>query len=328
MTETAAAPRHDAARGITFILIGMLCISVNDMLIKWLSTNYPLHQMVFARSVIGLAVSFTILHFEGGLAALRTGRPGLHLLRGLLVVGANMAFFTALAVMPLASATALFFVAPLFITALSVPFLGERVGPRRWLAVIVGFLGVVVMLRPGFSAEAGGPGLWVMALPVLAAFGYACMQILTRRLGVSMPASAMAIWLQGSFLVVSLGFLAVAGDGRLAEGQTDESLRFLLRAWRWPEQGDMALFLVLGAIAGVMGYALSQAYRSADAATVAPFEYLNLAMAILLGWVVFGEVPGPTVLAGIALIAGSGLYVFLRERRQKRPVRGARPVRR
>jgi S-adenosylmethionine uptake transporter len=238
-----------------------------------------------------------------------------------------MTYFTALAVLPLAEATALFFVAPLFITALSVPLLGERVGPFRMAAIVVGFGGVLLMLRP----TGGGGGAEVhrltLLLPMVSAFFYACFQILTRRLGAASKASAMAVYIQSTFMGVSLAFLLAAGDGRFAEGVENESLRFLLRAWRWPGLEDLVLFLALGTISGFLGYCMSQAYRSAEAAVVAPFEYVALPLAIFWGWTIFGHLPGPWVMAGIALIVGAGLAVFLRERPRGRPEE-RRPLRR
>jgi len=326
---TTAAPSHtdNPVKGILFIVLGMTAISVNDMLIKQLSGDYPLHQMIFVRSAIGIAFSVVFLQLEGGFAALKTDRPWAHLMRGLLLVVANMAYFTALAVMPLANATALFFVAPLFITLLSIPLLGETVGARRISAVVVGFAGVIVMLAPWEQAQGAATGL-VLLLPVLSAFTYALMQMLTRRLGVTSQASAMAIYIQGTFLIVSAVFWVIAGDGRYAEGVEHPSLRFLLTAWRWPEGGDVVLFLLLGCVAAVVGYSMSQAYRSAPAATVAPFEYVALPMAILWGWMIWGELPNAQAFGGIALIVGAGLYVFLREGVLKRAVATRRPIRR
>ena len=316
------------AVAILFILLGMLCISINDMLIKYLSGQYPLHQMILVRSAIGICFSLVILQFEGGIAMLRTNQIGLHALRGLCIVAANMTFFAALAVIPLADATALFFVAPLFITVLAIPFLGEQVGLRRLGAVVVGFLGVLIMLRPGADSANFTSERFVLLLPILAAFAYACMQILTRRLGVASKASAMAIYIQATFIVVSLAFWAIAGDGRFAEDAESQSLVFLLRAWTWPTEEDWLLFLVLGAVSAVIGYSLSQAYRSANAATVAPFEYAALPLSIFWGWMVFGHLPDLWVMCGIVMIAASGVYVFLREGTKKRVVASGRPVRR
>ncbi len=296
----------------------MVSISVNDVMIKQLSSTYPLHQLVFIRSLIGISFSMVLVHMEGGFSILKTRTPLLHALRGILIVIANLSFFTALAAVPLANATALFFVAPLFITLLSIPMLGEKVGPLRMGAVLVGFLGVLIMLRPWESAAEREAPLIVLLLPVVAALTYALNQILTRRLGATAKASAMAVYIQATFVVVSLGFFAVAGDGRYAEGLESDSLRFLLRAWIWPEGEDTYFLLGLGVNAAIVGYCLSQAYRLADAATIAPFEYVGLPLAVFWGWLIWGNLPGPSVAFGILLIAGSGLFVFLRERQKKR----------
>ncbi len=323
-----AARDSSPGSAITLIVIAMTCISINDMLIKLLSDDYPLHQMVFLRSAIGIVFSLAALQFEGGFSLLRTDQIWLHLLRGLCIVGANMAFFAAIAVIPLADATALFFVAPLFITILAVPFLGERVGARRLGAVVFGFLGVLIMLRPGRLGAESAPDWRILLLPIAAAFGYACMQILTRKLGVVSKASAMAVYLQGTFIVVSLMLWAVAGDGRFAVGLENKSMIFLLRAWTWPSGNDWFLFLLLGGMAAVIGYTLAQAYRLADAATIAPFEYTALPLSIFWGWIIFGHFPDYWVLSGIAMIAAAGVYVFARERKKSSTIAGAKPVRR
>lgn len=306
--------------GIAFIIAGMVAISINDMLIKAMSDGYPLHQIVFIRSAIGILFSLAVMQFEGGFHLLKTRRPGLHALRGLLVVMSNMCYFVALAVMPLADATALFFVAPLFITLLSVPLLGEKIGALRLGAVLVGFLGVVIMQRPWDSSGELGFSRLVLLLPVFAALTYALMQLLTRKLGATSSASAMSIYIQSAFVVVSLGFWLVAGDGRFAEGSDNPSLLFLFRAWIWPEDGDWWPLIGLGLNSAVVAYCLAQAYRLSDAATVAPFEYVGLPMAVLWGWLFWAELPALPIWIGIALIAGSGLFVFLREKQNARRV--------
>lgn len=322
--QTHAQNRSGA--GIAFILAGILCISVNDFIIKQLSGGYPLHQTVFLRSGIGILFSLVLVQVEGGWSILRTRHPWWHLLRGILIVVANMTYFAALAALPLADATALFFVAPLFITLLSIPLLGERVGPLRLSAVVVGFLGVVIMQRPWASAAVLDVPRVVLLLPVIAALTYALNTILTRRLGVTSKASALAVYIQATFLVVSICFYVVAGDGRFAEGVENESLLFLLRAWTWPTPNDWIYFIALGLNSAVIGYCLSQAYRMADAATVAPYEYVGLPLAVFWGWLIFAEFPVWEVWVGIALILGAGLFVFLRERQLARSVARAAGV--
>jgi S-adenosylmethionine uptake transporter len=233
-----------------------------------------------------------------------------------------MLFFAALSAMPLGAATALFFVAPLFITLLAIPVLGEPVGRQRLAAVAVGLLGVAVMAAPG--VDWGEVPRWALSLPVLAAACYAGMQVLTRKLGAGSAASAMAIYIQGAFILVSLGFWAVAGDGRYAEGLGPGPAEFLLRAWIWPERGDLWVFGVLGLLSALIGYALSQAYRLGTASVVASYEYVALPLAIFWGWLIFGEVPRMAVWIGTALIAAAGLWVFARERARNRALASAR----
>lgn len=306
--------RDASTLGIFFIIAGMAAISVNDLLIKQLSGGYPLHQLVFTRSSIGICFSVVMLHWEGGWSLLKTRTPGLHALRALMIVISNMSFFAAIAVLPLAETTALFFVAPLMITLLSIPILGEKVGPMRMSAVLVGFVGVIIMQRPWASLGEGDVNRLVLLLPVIAALTYAINQVMTRKLGVTSKASALSIYIQMTFILVSLGFYFVAGDGRYVEPGDNGAWQFLLRAWIWPVDGDWKFFILLGCMSAVIGYSLSQAYRVSTAATVAPFEYVGLPLAIFWGYVVFGELPDLAVWIGIVLILGAGLFVFLRER--------------
>jgi len=179
----AAAPAHHAGSllGIACVIGAVVTFATQDMAIKWISGDYPLHEIIFVRALVALILTLSILvPLEGGYRNLRTTRLPLHLLRGLAVVIANMAFFTGLATLPLGEATAIFFVAPLLITALSVPLLGERVGARRWLAILVGLGGVTVMLRPG-----SGGFHPAFLLPLTAALAYALLQIMTRKLGMA-----------------------------------------------------------------------------------------------------------------------------------------------
>ena len=322
-----ADAHNRSGAAIGFVLAGILAISINDMLIKKLSGGYPLHEIVFARAFIGILFSLVLVQLEGGWRILKTTQAHWHILRGLLVVVANMTFFLALAAIPLADATALFFVAPLFITLLSIPILGEKVGIMRLTAVAVGFVGVIIMQRPWADTQALQVSRLVLLLPVISALTYALNQLMTRRLGVHSKASALSIYIQGTFLIVSLGFFLIAGDGRFVDANSAPSMQFLLREWVWPAQDDLWVFLGLGVNAAIIGYCLSQAYRIADAATVAPFEYVGLPLAVFWGLVIFGDLPVWEIWVGIALILGSGLFVFLRERQKARRLLKTRPLR-
>ncbi|MBL4918024.1 DMT family transporter [Tabrizicola sp. DMG-N-6] len=284
--------------------------SVNDASIKFLSGGYALHQLVLIRAMFGLGIIVLLLMpFAGGLGLMRTQKPLQQIGRGCLVIVSNLCFFLGLAELQMAEAVALFFVAPLLITALSVPLLGEKVGPRRWAAVAVGLVGVLVMLRPGM-------GLFqpAMLFPVIAALSYALVHMMTRRMAATESAATMTFYVQLCFIVVAGLMGLTVGDGRLDPGP-DSPFGFLLRAWVWPDPGDWPVLLLIGIASTAGAYLMAQAYRLCEAGLAAPFEYANLPMAILLGLLIFGEWPDLVAWAGIFLIAGSGLYMFWREAR-------------
>lgn len=296
--------------GILCLVGAVAVLSASDSIIKWLSPTYALHEIMLYRGCVAIPITLGFVWFEGGFKILRTRRPVLHLVRGLLLVLANMFFFLGLATLPMAEAVALFFVAPLFITALSQPVLGERVGPVRWAAVLIGIVGVIIVLRPG-SGIISIAGL----LPVAAAFCYAWLQMLTRRLGVTDKAATLSFYIQLCFLLVSAAVGAAIGDGRFA-GSDNSTLEFLLRAWSWPSLSDHLLLFLCGALIGVGSYLLSQAYRLAEAAAVAPFEYTGMPFAVFWGYYLWGDWPDWVTFAGAALIIGGGLFVFYRESMQ------------
>ena len=307
------------SRPLSPVMMGALCalgasaaFTVNDMAVKVLSGGYPLHQVILIRSTIGLVIVLAlVVPFAGGPRVLRTRRPVMHLIRGGFVVFSNMMFFLALAAMPIADATAIFFVSPLLIGVFSVVFLGERVGPRRWVAIGAGLIGAVVMIRPGTDAFTP-----VALLPLLAAAGYAGLHTMTRRLGATDGAVAMAFYIQVTFIAFSAAMGLTVGDGRFDAG-SDASLSFLLRAWVWPEGGDWPFFVLAGIGTGLGGLLISQAYRLCEAALVAPLEYAAMPMAIFWGIMVFGEWPDPAGWLGISLILGSGIFLILRETRNR-----------
>jgi drug/metabolite transporter (DMT)-like permease len=320
MSQSSSTGTSENVRGIYTILVGMLVITLQDSAVKLLSPDYALHQIMLVRAMLALVLTFGIIKYEGGFHLLRTRFLKWHLARGALIVVANMTFFLAVAAMPLGEAVAIFFVAPLFITAMSVPFLGEKVGPRRWAAVMVGLAGVIIVMRPG-----AGVFDWVVILPVISALTYASMQMLTRKLGATDKASTMAFYIQMTFIAFSLAVGLGVGDGRFA-GTGNPSLDFLFREWRMPEAEDFLLFLWCGVSSGFGGYLLSQAYRLGEAAIVAPFEYVALPLAVLWGFALWGDLPDGTAIIGMVLILGSGLYILYRESVRGRLLAAGRSV--
>ena len=294
--------------GSVSAVIAVFCFSTNDVAIKFISDDYALHLVILIRSLVGLTVLFLfIVPFSGGLPTLHTNRLGLHLLRGFCVVFANITFFLGLAALPLAEGVAIFFISPLLITVFSVLFLKEFVGPRRWAAVIIGLIGVLVVLRPRSATfQTASP------LPPLAAFGYATLHMLTRYIGKTESAASMSFYIQITFLIVCLMFGVTVGDGKFSGG-SDPSLEFLFRAWSWPSSNHYLILILIGASSAFGGFFISQAYRISEAAVVAPFEYIALPIAIFWGVIVFGDWPDKTTFVGITLILGSGLYIIWRE---------------
>lgn len=285
---------------------------MNDVAMKFLSGGYALHEIVLFRSAMGLGISVLIMApLAGGFHLLRSRRIGMHVLRAFCVIFANMSFFLGIAAMPLAEAVAIFFISPFLISIFSVLFLGEYVGPRRWAAIAVGLLGVLIVLRPGTDAFT-----LASLFPLAAAFGYAALHIMTRAMRDTENAVAMVFYIQVVFLIFCAILGLVIGDGKFAAfAAGDPSMEFMFRAWIWPERFDFMLFLLIGTFAAVGGYFISQAYRLGEAAMVAPFEYLALPLSILWGILVFDEYPDLIAWLGIALIAAAGLFTVWRENR-------------
>lgn len=315
-----APARSTALTGILLALGGSLVLSVNDLSIKYLSGDYALHQVILTRAAIGLCFLFAlvaIMHARGGqgFGQFWTRRPLDHLIRVSFVMVSNVSYFLGLAVMPLADAVAVAYVSPLLVTLLSVVVLGEKVGPRRWAAVAVGMLGVVIMLRPG-----AGVVQPAALLVLLSAFCYASSHMMTRRMRETESAAALSFYVQIGFVTVSSTMGLTVGDGHLA--REEGVLAFLFRPWIWPPMADWPAFLGAGLAVAIGGLMVSQAYRTNEAGLIAPFEYVGMPMAILWGILIFGTLPDATGWVGIALICGAGLYVLWREtvRKQERRV--------
>lgn len=304
--------RSQALTGILFAIGGTLIFSVNDVSIKFLSDGYALHQVILIRAFVAMAFILVVIGWsERGFAQLVTGRARMHLVRVVIVMISNVTYFVGLASMPLADAVAVAYVSPIMITLMSIVFLGEKVGPRRWAAVIIGMIGVIVMLRPGMGV------IQPAALLVLiSAVMYAAGNLLVRHMGGTESAMTLSFYVQAGFIVVSLGMGLWVGDGHLA---TEDGLwAFLFRPWIWPPLHDWPVFLATGLSVGIGGMMVTQAYRTTEAGLIAPFEYVGMPLAILWGLIVFGTFPDAVSWLGIALICGSGLYVIWRETVRKR----------
>ncbi|MBA3910077.1 MAG: EamA family transporter [Rhodobacter sp.] len=304
--------RSQALTGILFAIGGTLIFSVNDVAIKFLSGGYALHQVILIRALIGMVFVLSFIRFTGiGFGQLRTKRWKEHLFRVVLIMISNVTFFLGLAALPLADAVAVAFVSPIAVTVLSVVFLKETVGPRRWAAVLAGMVGVIIMVRPGAGVIEPAA-----LLVLISAILYAGGNLMTRRMGETESAVSFSFFVQSGFIVVSLSMGLWVGDGRLANEGTLNG--FLFRPWIWPPLADWPILLATGLSVTIGGMMIAQAYRTVEAGLVAPFEYVGMPMAIFWGVVVFGTFPDLTGWAGIALICGSGLYTIWRETTRKR----------
>lgn len=302
-------PGDNPMRAILFVVAGVAIFAFQDVIIKWLSGDFPLYQVMVLRSISALPLFVVLIWLEGRKpSAVMSPRWPALCGRGVLNACAYTAFYAALASLPIATAITLFFTAPFFITILSALVLKERVGPYRWAAVVVGFIGVVMVMRP--SGEVLDP---VALLPIIASFFYALMQIWARSLGPYESAGVMSFYSILVFFVVSGAMALVAGDGNITE-TGNASLDFLIRGWQVMSPLDLTLMLLTGVISTIALTLLTQGYRLAPASTVAPFEYSMLLWGMLLGFLVFGERPDPASLPGTLIIIGSGLFILFRER--------------
>ena len=298
--------------GIAFVVVGASVFPLQDVLIKSLSGADPVLQIVFVRSVVALGIFFTVLWRERDGATFPIQRPWLHAVRGLLGLCSFTTYYMAIAALPLATVAAVAFAAPLFLTAMSALVLGEPVDRRSWRAVLVGFAGVLVVLRPG--AATFEPAA---LLAVLSAVFYATSQTITRQLGRT-DSGAMIVLTATLVSVVASGLGGlVAGGGGPGTG-LHPSLAFLVRGWTLPPWGALGRMMLCGVISSIGIYCLTQAYRVAPASTVAPFEYIIIGWAVLWGYVFWGDVPGPTTVIGVITTVGAGVYVLEHQARLQR----------
>lgn len=293
--------RDQPVRGMALAIVGALILPAMDAVAKHLGQSGAMSpgQITFFRFAVQMIFSLGWLVLLGGPGALRSNRFGLNFVRGVLLGGASLFFFTAVKYMPLADAIAVFFVEPLILTLLSMIVLREAVGWRRMVAVAVGFAGALIVIQPSYAIF--GP---VSLLPLGAATLFATYLLLNRVAGQSDGAMVMqyVAGLGGMAVVAAaMGVGAVAGIADLGVTITADS-------------GVWGLVLLMGAL-GVLGhYLFVLAFQMAPASLLAPFQYIEIVSAAALGLLLFGEFPTPSKWLGIAIIVASGLYVFWRER--------------
>lgn len=281
-------PAESAMAGAGLIICSTFFFALGDITSKSLTDSLHGLQVAWFRFALFVMIVPPLVLFLRGPAGLATRRIGAQLLRGVFICGSSVLFILGLASLPVAETTAIAYLGPLFITALSIPLLGEKVGARRWAAAVVGFLGVLLVARPGSEA------FQLSALfPVAAAFAGALASIMTRRMADEAPETTLA-W------TATIGFLMTS----------------LLVPLVWaPLDGRLLLVGIVSGVLSTVGHVfMVLAFRRASASTIAPFTYVQLLFAAVLSFMAFGAVPSALTLAGMAVIAASGLYTAHRER--------------
>jgi drug/metabolite transporter (DMT)-like permease len=317
MTADAALParigRGHPLRGILYLCGGAFAFSLHDIAVKLLSSEYPLSEVMFFRSLAATPLMLALVHFDAGLGALLGQKSGLLFLRALLLLTGYLCFYLAFAALPFTDAVALYSTVPLIIAGLAGPFLGEKVGLLRWLAIFGGFIGVLIMLQPG-SGVFEPAGLLILLCALLYSIG----MIMARAMGATVPGSVMAAYTTLIFLFAALVLWLVFSLLDLGP-MSHPSLDFLVRPWSLPSLGDFLIMSSCGitAAAGVTG--LTFAYRETEANLVASFEYTALIWAAFWGYMVWSEIPKVSSLAGAALIVGAGFLAAAAGRLRGRP---------
>jgi drug/metabolite transporter (DMT)-like permease len=301
-------PRHDSnltrenrRLGITLAIAHVFLLAVMSAIVKWLGDSYHVFQITFFRNTCSFAIVLPMVWYHGGLKSVHTEHKWFHFWRGAVGVTAMLLLFSSYTLLPLADATALGFTAPLFLTVLSSPLLGEKVGRARWVAVLVGFVGAVLMARPSGDVTVTG-----ISIALAAAFMVSLVMLMLRRLNdIEQPITI--IFYFSIFATIVTTILAPF-------------------VWKTPDTTALAFMAVLGIMGGINQFLLTLAYRFAPAALVVSFNYSSIIWASMLGFMVWGHVPGAHVIVGALVVIGSGLFITIRETRAGKEIRKRIPT--
>ncbi len=287
-----SAHGHLVSPGVWLFLAALLLIAIADALIKVLSETYSVSQIIFFQATAELLPIGFLIWCNGGLASLRTSRPFAHAARGLICLIELAAFTYAYSVMPIADAYAISFAAPLIVVALAVPLLGERIDLWRAGAVLIGFVGVVIVLRPGAGGMGGFVSIGALAA-LVGTIAYALLMITARSLGQVETQSAMGFYPTAFVAVASLGLL---------------SFEFIN-----PTPLDFVLLCTVGLLGGTVTILINQAFRLSPSAVLAPLDYSAMLWALLFGYAIWGDIPTSQMMLGASVIIASGLYLLYRD---------------
>ena len=294
-----------------FCVFALFAFALQDSIIKYLSASYSVIEILTIRLAIVLALLTIIGVAWQGLAIFRCRRPGLMYLRGALAFLAFTTYYIALSRIPLADAAAVYMTAPLFVTLLSALVLREHVGIYRWSAVVIGFGAVLFMLNPGsslFKVES--------ALPLFSALCYAMIPIINRYIGMSEQALTMGIYTTISYsLLMMLTSLIVYALP--TPDTTNSTLQGIFQEWSMLQTSEWMLLLLAGVIFAAALLGITQAYRIASVSTVAPFEYVYILWASIIGYLMFSDVPGLRTLIGSVIVVACGCFIIFQERKRR-----------
>jgi drug/metabolite transporter (DMT)-like permease len=313
--------KNNNTKGIILILSAMLIFAVQDSLMKYIYNSVALYEVYFFRTIISFTLIIIYLKILKKPIIFKTHYPLLTFCRVTLFFFGFSSFYISLTIMPLATATALFFVTPFLITIFAKFILKDQIGPRRWIAVIVGFIGVYIILNPNFDDFD-----YFSLCPILCAFCYALSMIIIKKTSKKDNVYQQMFQFYIGAMIISTIFYFFIGDGRY-NTVDNPAAQFIFREWFSNLEFSLIYMIVLGFTAAVAFLLIFSAYRVASPAVISPFEYSILVWSTLSGWIFFNEVPKINTMIGMCLIVGGGIYIFIREKVQEQSIATEKPLR-
>ena len=313
--------RNNNPKGILFILTGMALFSVQDSLIKYIFEDTALYELYFGRTLTALILLALYLKITSQKLVMKTYYPLLTTVRVICFFFGFSFFYISLTYMSLAMANALFFSSPFFISILAIVFLGEKVGIRRWLAIIVGFLGVYIVLNPNFENFD-----YTKLAPVACALFYAISMTITKITSDKDSVYSQMFHLYIGAIGISIIFFIFTGKGQF-NTFSDPTLQFILREWFTNPTYSWPFIIIMGLVASLSFYFVFSAYSIASPSVVSLFEYSLIIWAIIIGYLLFNDIPTARTFIGVALIIGAGVYIYIREKAKDQMVASNTPNR-
>ena len=308
-------------KGIVLILIAMMVFSVQDGIMKHIYNFVSLYEVYLIRTVVSFLLILTFLIFTKKPIVFKSKYPLLTFIRVILFFFGFSSFYISLTVLPLGTATALFFVTPFLITIFAHFFLKEEIGMRRWSAVVIGFIGVYITLNPDFSNFN-----YLSLLPILCAFCYSLSMIIIKKTSDKDSVYTQTFTFYIGAIILSIIFYFIIGDGQYNTSDHPAS-QFIFREWFVDFNSSILLMSVTGVTATVAFLLLFTAYSIASPSVISPFEYSILFWSPLVGWLYFDEIPTLSTVIGILIIVSSGIYIFIREKAQDQSIATEKPLR-